>query len=213
MRKHALDVISSLKKDRISGLPISSLVKKYSLPKTTVWHHIKDVKMSVSAQRIARSSQGGSREKSRLEWCRAESESTKLVSDIKQDEAWPILFAALYWAEGTKRSGFVFTNTDENMIRVFLHLLRKYLHIHNNDLDVLIRTRTPKDPMVCKKYWSQVTNLSEKEIKINHNDKQNKSKSLYGICRITVRKGGFNLKLAHCLIRRVTAKMLDVPLP
>ncbi len=212
MRKHTLEIVDSIKRDRISGFSILQLTKKYTLPKTTVWHYIKDIQLSKEARVLTRVNQGGSKERSEREWARAQIEASRLLKGFNIDEAWPVLFAALYWAEGTKRSGFVFTNTDENMIRVFLKIIRENLQIRNDELDILIRTSTPMDSDACRKHWSNVTLLTENEIRINHDAIQNKSKSQYGICRITLRKGGFHLKLAHCLIRVATDKMLGVPL-
>ncbi len=211
MRKHALETILALKSDREQGLSIPQLMNKYSLPKTTIWHHVKGVVLTKRARALARSNQGGSKLRSQQSWDQAETKAILLLKNFDESIIWPILFSALYWSEGTKKSGFVFTNTDEFMIRVFLKILRKHLRIKNGDLDILIRTCTPMNPLECRRHWSVVTDIPHTDIKINHNNEQNRSKTRYGICRITLKKGGFNLKLMHCLIQEITAKILKRP--
>lgn len=140
MRRHDPSIISAIKMDRAKGHSIPVLMKKYSLPKTTIWHHIQDVEMSAESRQLIRSSQGGSKLSSQREWLRAQEEASAILTSYDELVAWPILIAALYWCEGTKRKGFVFTNTDGSMIKVFLKILRSNLNVTNEDLDILIRT-------------------------------------------------------------------------
>lgn len=210
MRRHAEEVLKAIKSDRVLGLSMPELMNKYSLPKTTIWHHIRNVHMPEPLWLALKSRQGGSKIRSGRHWIQAQQEALVLLKNFKEHTAWPIVLAALYWAEGTKKKGFVFTNTDESMIRIFLSIMKRKLKVHNENLDILIRTCTPMDPVKCKKHWSSVTGLPKRMIRINHNDKQNKSKTRYGMCRITLRKGAYHLKLVHCLIRTLTDKMLGV---
>ena len=207
MRRHGPDILESVKKDRAAGLSISALVQKYSLAKTTIWYHVRNVEMPDEARKLIRSYQGGSKIQSQNEWNRAKEEAASILSKYNEDLVWPILLAALYWSEGTKRSGFVFTNTDGSMIKVFLKILRGRLRVQDEDLDVLIRTCSPMNIRECRAYWSKITGILPKNIRINHDDKQNKSKTEFGMCRVTLRRGGYRLKLTHCLIRELVAKM------
>ena len=208
MHRHAPSIILSLKKDRQAGVSIVDLVREYSLPKSTVWYHTKSIILSVEQSNLLRSRQGAGKRRSDEKWKQAETEAKKFLINFKEEDAWAILIAALYWSEGTKKSGFVFTNTDKLMIQVFLKILRTKLNIKDNDLDILIRTSGKMKPKACRAYWSEVTTMPLEQIRINYNDIQNKSKTEYGICRITLRKGGYHLKLMHCLIQGMTDKML-----
>ncbi len=96
------------------------------------------------------------------------------------------------------------------MIRVFLKLVRKYLGIQDTDIIVLIRICDPMKPMLCRKYWSNVTGIPDEKVQINYHNAYNKSTTMYGMCRISFRKGADNLKLMHCLTRTITAKMLPI---
>lgn len=209
MVRHSPELIAALKEDRYKGLSISELIQKYDVAKTTVWHHIKKVEVPADSFRRIRSLQGGSARRSQEEWFLAEKHAKTLLTLFDEEKIWVVLFVALYWAEGSK-GNFVFTNTDEKMIRIFLKIIRNRFHILNSNIDILIRTCTPMDPINCRKHWSKITNIPFKDIRINHNDKQNKSKTDFGMCRITIKKGGQHLKLTHCLIRELTAKMLGI---
>lgn len=188
-------------------MSITKLSRKYGLSKSTLWHHIKNIKLDESVERRLRSRQGISKKQSRLDWDHAQTEAFLILENIDLEKAWPILYAALYWSEGTK-SSFVFTNTDSRMIQVFLMILRKYLGVPNESLDFMIRTSVPMDPIACRRYWSEVASVPLRSIHIHHDDKHNKGKSQYGMCRITLRKGGYHLKLVYCLTRSVADKML-----
>ncbi len=189
-------------------MSIMDIMRKYSLPKSTVWHYTKGITLSSEQTSVLRSRQGAGKRRSDENWKRAEIEAYRLLSNFKEEDTWMVLLSALYWSEGTKKSSFVFTNTDKLMIQVFLKILRTKLGIKNSDLDILIRTSGKMDPTACRVYWGQAVNVPPDCIRINHNDIQNKSKTEYGICRITLRKGGYHLKLMHCLIQGMTAKML-----
>ena len=207
MKRHNPDIIDAIKMDRANGSSISVLMKKYSLPKTTIWHHVQGIEMSEESRQLIRSYQGGSKIVSQREWRQAEKEASAILAHYAEAVSWPVLIAALYWSEGTKRNGFVFTNTDGSMIKVFLKILRRYLHVKNEDLDILIRTCSPMDIELCKEHWGAITDMPKAKIRINHDDKHNRSKTQFGMCRITLKKGGYKLKLMHCLIRELVVKM------
>jgi hypothetical protein len=206
--RHDPLVISGVKEDRVTGMTIVQLMAKYELPKTTVWHYIKDIALSDEARKRAQANRGGSKGRSEKEWERAQQHANDILKNIDLASAWPVLYAALYWSEGTK-SSFVFTNTDERMIGVFLSILRSAFGIQNQELDFMIRTCVPMNPDECRKHWAAVAQVPESQIRINHNDMHNKSHTRYGMCRITLRKGFYHLKLVHCLFKSIADKMLE----
>lgn len=191
---------------RSRGKSLPEIVQRLHRAKTTVWHHIKDVELSDDARQALRA-QGGTIKGARV-WRRAQKFASHALKKIDVAESWPILIAALYWCEGTKRSGFVFTNTDPNMVRVFLKILRENMSASNSDLDVLVRTCKPMNPITCRRYWSDVTGIPFRRIRINHHDIHNRSKTKYGMCRITLKKGTYHLKTMHCLIAEMIDKMI-----
>jgi hypothetical protein len=211
MNRLAQATIEGLKKERETGVTIPELVIKYELSKGTIWHHVKNIELGKEARSRIQARRGGSRVRSEKHWQMAREEAATILSNFKEELSWPAILASLYWAEGTKRSGFVFTNTDERMIRVFMKIMREHLQVHDDHFDILIRTCTPMDPLKCRKYWSKILNLPLKNVRINHNNVHNKSKTTYGMCRITLRRGAHRLKLVNCLIEQITDKMLAPP--
>lgn len=207
MTRHSTHVVSGVKTDRATGMTTAELMAKYALPKTTVWHYIKNIKLSESAQKRTSEHRGGSKKRSQKEWVRARKHANDILKDINLVSAWPVLYAALYWSEGTK-SSFVFTNTDPRMIGVFLSMMRTFLDVKDKDLDFMIRTCVPMNPLECRKHWATVANVPLSQIRINHNDKHNKSHTQYGMCRITLKRGAYHLKLARCLYESIADTML-----
>lgn len=212
MRKYSQETIDALKKDRTLGSSLSQLMKKYRMSKTNVWHHVKGIDLSPEMRKAIRAYLGGSKAEKLREWERAEKEAASILNDVDLRSAWPILYAALYWSEGTK-SSFVFTNTDSRMIQVFLSILRTFLGVKNEELDFMIRTCKPMNPQECRQYWAVIASVPISQIRINHNDTHNKSHTQYGMCRITLKRGAYHLKLVHCLFRSIADKMLTQTLP
>ena len=63
MRVHSAEKIKELKRLRRKGLSINELVAKLSIPKTTVWHHIHNIKLSPKHIARLKARQGGSAER------------------------------------------------------------------------------------------------------------------------------------------------------
>ena len=80
-------------------------------------------------------------------------------------------------------------------------------NVDNNDINLLIRVTDIMNTKKCLKYWKQVTKLPLQNIHININNKQNKSKTKYGVCRVTIKKGGYGLKVTHAIINEIVARM------
>ena len=208
MKRHDLSLIERVKTDRALGLSIPELMVKYSLPKTTIWHHIRGVTMPEPKWLEIKARQGGSKIRHKHQLDKANKQAQKLLDKFDEEMCWPAILAALYWSEGTKKGGFVFTNTDDSMIQVFMKIMRDHLLVRDEELDILIRTCTPMDARKCRKHWSLITNIPYRNIRINHDNKHNKSKTIYGMSRMKLRKGSYFLQLTHCLIRGLTGKIL-----
>ena len=72
-----------------------------------------------------------------------------------------VLCAMLYWCEGEKTlsSGVKFANSDPNMIRTFLELLRSSFAIDENKLRALIHLHEYHNPQEQLAYWSEITQI------------------------------------------------------
>lgn len=66
----------------------------------------------------------------------------------------------LYWGEGTKQgSSVVFSNSNPEMIKVFLQFLRNVCGISDDRLRILLHLYPDHDEASLKEYWSKVTSI------------------------------------------------------
>ncbi len=207
MQRHPIEQISRLKYLRKRGLSINELVRELKMPKTTIWHHVHTIKVSGKYAQILESkkSTGGINRKRRaLE--RAWEEAIAIASG--PHKYFSSLLAMLYWAEGNKND-FTFTNTDPEMIKNYISILGKCFLIDTERLSVIIRYFTGMDKRKCLEYWSSVTKISPEKINMYYNDGGKRGRSPYGICRITVKKGGYLFKVVQFLIKIISKEIQD----
>lgn len=73
-----------------------------------------------------------------------------------------ILCGMIYWCEGAKSKNdgsFTFTNSDPDLIRAFLHLLRKSFPLDERKFRVSIHLHNYHNSDTQLRFWSQVTNI------------------------------------------------------
>ena len=106
-----------------------------------------------------------------------------------------LIFAvALYWGEGNKKD-FGLTNSDPELIRVFVWSLENLFSIDKNRLRVSIRIFEDMNRAKCLDYWSKIIGLPvEKFVNVDILRGKKKGKLKYGICRVRILKGGDVLK-------------------
>jgi hypothetical protein len=81
-----------------------------------------------------------------------------------------IVCALLYWAEGSKKHGVRFTNSDPIMISVFLKLLRAAFKIDENRLKARVHLHAYHDVDKQISFWSKVTDIPAEKIKVYHKE-------------------------------------------
>lgn len=199
MKRYSNDEITKVKTLRHEGKTILEIMELTGMPKTTIWHHIQTVVLSPYLISKIDSRRGGSVERKQREIDRANEQAMVLLSSGKDIRELCILVSMLYWAEGSKRE-FVFTNTDISMIKLYLKFLLEILKIPKKDIHLLIRISDPIDPHIARSFWKLGTGILEKNITINHNNIQNKTKTQHGICRVSTSKSGYYLKVIRCII-------------
>jgi hypothetical protein len=202
MRVHSEEKIREIKKLRQSGFSIGEIIKKTSLPKTTIWHHIHSIKLSPKDVALIKSKQGGSKIRSKNEWDKADADAKEILRIGGNKKFYCSVLSMLYWAEGNKK-GFVFTNTEGNMIKLFILILNKYFDISDNRIDLIIRVFSNLNKKECLSYWSKVVGLPKNKFRIYFNDGGTKGKAKYGICRLSVKKGGYLFKLTTSIINNI----------
>lgn len=114
----------------------------------------------------------------------------------------------MYWAEGTK-SSFVFTNTDADMIRLFLFILRKNFGVSNDRLQAMLRLGTNTNSKEHLVFWARIIGIPKEQISLNINENYNRTTTKHGLCRITVSKGSQLLKTVSAINRKLTEQVLQ----
>jgi hypothetical protein len=62
---------------------------------------------------------------------------------------------ALYWAEGVKRNNFfAFTNSDIDMIKLFVRWIERFVGVSREDLHLQLYIHKPYAHENCEEYWS-----------------------------------------------------------
>lgn len=206
MRKHSNEKIKEIKNLRREGYSINDIVAKTGVPKTTIWHHIHNIKLSPKHIALIKMKQGGSKIRSQNEWLKSREQAREVLSGGNKYPC--ALMAMLYWAEGNKEA-FAFTNTDGKMIKLCLIILKKYFKIKETDIKLTLRIFTNLNRNKCLRYWSEATELPKNKLIIYLNDGGTRGKAQYGICRLTVKKGGYLLKLMNSLINNITDEILN----
>ena len=200
MRIHTKDKIVKLKLLRRKGYSINDLVFELQIPKTTVWHHVHKIKLSQKYISIIKSKQGGSKKLRDSRLVEANIRSINLLKSSDRESI--LIFAMLYWAEGTKKA-FQFINSDGRMIMLWLNILRNIIGVSDDKITPVMRIYTGMNKKVCLSYWSKITKFHRSKFIIRLNDGGKSGKTKYGMCRIDVKKSGNLLKLVLSMINQV----------
>lgn len=203
-QKLAVQIISLRK----SGISIPKIAQNLKLPKSTVWRYVQGVELTKQQKEALLRAQGGSAQRRLLRESAAANEADQILLSSFQTRFAPCVLSSLYWAEGTK-SSFVFTNTDADMIRVFLHILRSHFNVSDDRLQVMVRLGSTFSSDKEIRYWSQVVGIPCSKIRLNVNAKYNRTTTKHGLCRITVAKGGQLLKTVLSLNKKLTKLILS----
>lgn len=72
-----------------------------------------------------------------------------------------IMCVLLYWCEGAKseKTGIVFTNSDPDLVRTFLHLLRVGFDIDEKKFSVCVHIHKYHNAKTQLDFWSKTTNI------------------------------------------------------
>lgn len=108
----------------------------------------------------------------------------------REEEILKVAGVMLYWGEGAKtRSSVGFTNSDPEMIAVFLQFLRIICGVDEKRIKALIHIYPDHDKTELVAFWSRVTGISKKNFykSFIHMGKKGtyKNRSRYGTIAIT----------------------------
>lgn len=206
MRVHSIEKIKKLIELRKQGYSINELVEKFSIPKTTVWHHVHNIKIPEKYSIILRSKWGGSAKRKQNNLEKAKQYAQELLNSSYKE--FLIVISMLYWGEGSKKV-CEFINSDGRMIEVYLIILREVLKIPEESIKPTMRIFSGMNEFESLDYWSKITKIKKNKFLIRFNDGGTKCKKKYGMCRITIKKGSNSLKLMHSLIDLIYKEVLN----
>jgi len=200
---HSKRKIKELKTLRRRGYSIGELMVRLSMPKTTIWHHIHNISVLPNYLPILEAKRGGSAIRTQKNWKIARERAKELLKSSNKNLA--IAAAMLYWGEGSKKKCELI-NSDGEMIRFYLNILHKVFNIPEESIKGTIRIFSGMNKEECLNYWSFITKIAKDKFIVRLNDGCSRGRTKYGMCRITVRKGGNILKLIHSLIEQISNK-------
>jgi hypothetical protein len=121
-----------------------------------------------------------------------------MTGEVSQRDLF-LLGLGLYWGEGYKggNSELGFTNSDSDMVKIFLKWLRTIYEIHKSSLILRVSINDiHKDRIhIVTKYWANVTNVSISQFtkpsftKTSLKKKYPNHEHYFGILRVKVRRG------------------------
>jgi len=192
-KKVTSDILDKMIKLRSQGYSVPEISQLVNTSKTTVLRYVQDVKILPKYIENWAGKRGGSKKKKLLQERLAFENGKKLV-DILNNKEKKLFLAALYWAEGSKKD-FGLSNTDPELIRLFITGLRDVFAITDDRLRISVRIYEDLDRKKCLNFWSMIVGIKkEKFVNVNVLSGKKKGKLLYGMCRVRVTKGAPLLK-------------------
>lgn len=187
---------------RERGHSIPEISRECGISKSTASRHAKTIKILPEYHQRWLARRNASQIISERGWQTAHKKAEELFPSLTwRDKI--LINAVLYWAEGTKRD-FNFINTDADMIRFFVHVLKNSFHIKNDDFKITLRIYEDLDKNSCLRYWSEVTGIDlGKNTAVNILSGSKKGKLQYGMCRVRVKNGGLLHKEFFSIIKRI----------
>lgn len=192
--RHAIEKIKLTKKLRKTGHTLGEIIDQVKLPKTTIWHHIKDISISPKYTRIFAKKQATSIVRSSREWDKARLEAKNFIPQKFDVSTAALLASAIYWGEGSKRD-FNLANSDPDLVRLFMRCMRKF-GISPRQFALHVRIYDDLNPDTAVKYWLSVTKIPRSNVvKVEVLKGRKNGKLPYGMCRVRLYKGAYQLKL------------------
>ena len=188
---------------RSRGYSLPEISQLTKVPKSTVFRYVNDIKILPEYLDNWYGKRGGRRKRKERKILAATQEGKKLVKRLSIKEK-VLVLAMLYWAEGGKND-FNFTNTDGEMVRVFVKILKEKFMVNDDRLRINLRLYEDLDEDICKEYWAKIIGIPTNQIlSINRLPGKKMGKLKYGMCRVRILKGGDVLKQINGIIKAVS---------
>lgn len=202
---------------RKRGLSYSEILKEIPVAKSTLSLWLRSIGLAkrqrqrLTEKKLAAMRRGWeARRRKRLQITEEiKTKARNEIGKLSNRELW-LIGSALYWAEGTKEKdksmGVKFSNSDPQMIKLFLEWLHRICKIPPKDIyfEIYLHKNSVSREKEVQNYWMRITNSSlsqfQKIVWKKHNlnpKRKNIGKNYYGQLRVCVRKStAFNRKIA-----------------
>lgn len=201
-RKIKSELAEKIKFLRLKGYSVPEISKEVGVSKSTALRYVEGVEIlpEFLSEWIAK--RGGSRKRMLLKENQIYVETKFLIHSLSSKER--LLFlSALYWGEGNKRD-LALTNSDPNLIKIFISGMRNIFNISNDRIRANIRIHTDLNQAECLDFWSQIIGIPVSSFsKTEIIEGKKKGKLKYGMCRIRLLKGSDILKKIRSVNRLV----------
>lgn len=152
---------------RKMGMSYGEIAKELCISKSTLSYWLKGVALTEEQKKrlytksvaiLARGAQS-QKERRKREINKILEEAKKEIQNPVSLEAYRILGAALYWAEGSKTSGLKITNSDPHLILFMVRWFEKIFKISPKNLKVWLNIYPQQNDLEMKQFWSQLTGI------------------------------------------------------
>jgi DNA-binding transcriptional ArsR family regulator len=186
---------------RKKGLSYGEIKKKLNVAKSTLSYWLKSIpltpeqKARLYTKKILILARGPQSQKERRK-----REIEKIIKEAEKEiqfpisfEAYRILGAFLYWAEGRKTDGFSFSNSDPYFVLFMVRWLKRVFGISPNFLKAWLNIYPQQNELELKQFWSQLTGIPLENFGKSYikppNKNYKKNTLYYGTISIKVPKG------------------------
>jgi hypothetical protein len=189
---------------RRRGLSFSKISKALGgVPKGTLSYWLRDTQLSPSQKeklrkeglthlvRARERALTNGRERRKIYFADIRNRYLRLRSRLGDKDTALISLGLLYLAEGTKyeKGALVFGNSNPDIIKLFLRLLRFCYKIDEAKFRCTIQGRADQDFLKLQRFWSKITGISHKQFYVPRIDPRSKGKQTIkseykGVCRI-----------------------------
>lgn len=180
MKFYTEDVVNKVRESRKKGLSIKTLEKKFNIPNTTISRWIRDIASENRAFINARLKE---------EQFKKQYNSLLENYEINSDNA-KILLSLFYWCEGGKYPAtncLAFSNSDYQLVKTFLELLRLAFSIKEKRLRVHLQIHSTHKYQKIIGFWCKLLNVSKEQFykpTITNPTYKMKRRDYYGTCTI-----------------------------
>ena len=203
MAKHlSPEKVERIKLLRSQGHSLSEISREIGIGQSTACRYVQGIKILPKFRKIWLKKRNGSTKRKEKAENLAIYKAGLIVRKLSDKEKLLIL-SSLYWAEGAKVD-FNLTNTDPDLVKIFIKSLKDVIGISDDRLRLNIRIYEDMDSETCVKFWLNLTGLTRDNLSsVNVLIGKKLGKLKYGMCRVRVTKGGDVLKYLVAVRQRI----------